>query len=81
MNVFWLIGLIAAGSVLIALGRFTVSGHGLSWPGTYEALAHLWCGFLVGVGCFAQKDQGVRWWAWAALAIISALELVAFLVR
>jgi len=36
-------------SVLAALGRFFVPGHGLSWAGTYEAFAHIIVGFLFGV--------------------------------
>lgn len=66
------------GSVLVALGRFFVPGHGLSWPGTYEAFAHLWCGFLLGVVAF--RPNG-RWFAAIVLCTITVLETVAFLMR
>lgn len=67
-----------AGSALAAAGRFLVPGHGLSWPGTYEAFAHLWCGFLLGVIVF-RKDH--RWSALVVLAAITALETVMFFLR
>lgn len=34
-------------SLIFGIGRFTVAGHALSAAGTYEALAHIWVGFLL----------------------------------
>lgn len=34
-------------AVAVAVGRWFVPGHGLSWPGTYEALAHIWAGIML----------------------------------
>lgn len=66
------------GSVVIAIGRFLVPGHGLSWSGTYEAFAHLWVGFLFGVLTFRPAD---RWFVAAVLFAITMLETVLFLLR
>jgi hypothetical protein len=46
-------------SVLFGLGRFFIQGHDVSWPGTYEAFAHIWVGILL-VFCFS-KVKEVRW--------------------
>lgn len=66
------------GSVAVAVGRFLVPGHGLSWPGSYEAFAHLWVGFLFGVLAFRPVD---RWFVAAVLFAITVLETVLFLLR
>jgi hypothetical protein len=68
--------LIILASSLVAAGRFTVPGHGFSWPGTYEAIAHIWVGFLVGVGVCA-RDRDTRKLAWLALAVITLVEVAA----
>lgn len=34
-------------SLIVGFGRFAVEGHTLSASGTYEALAHIWVGFLL----------------------------------
>lgn len=36
--IFWL------SVTLVGAGRFLVPGHDLSWPGVYEAFAHIWVG-------------------------------------
>ncbi|MBJ7313503.1 hypothetical protein ACFOLJ_23920 [Rugamonas sp. CCM 8940] len=36
-------------SALFGIGRFFVSGHVLTVPGTYETFAHIWSGFLLAV--------------------------------
>ncbi|MDR3405135.1 MAG: phospholipase D-like domain-containing protein [Chthoniobacter sp.] len=46
-----------------------------SWAGTYEAFAHVFCGILIGIFA-ANRD---RFYVWA-LAIITALEALAFFV-
>jgi hypothetical protein len=73
-----LLWLVAGGSLLAGLGRFAVRGHDLSPAGSYEAFAHIWVGFLMGLGLL---PSGVRREAWVALGVISALELVMFLLR
>lgn len=42
-----MIYLITFVSALVAIGRFTVPGHGLSYAGSYEAVAHIWVGALI----------------------------------
>ena len=64
-------------SLFIAVGRFTVPGHGLSWPGSYEAAAHIWVGFLIAM-IVLDED---RWLAVALLTALTALETVMFLSR
>ncbi len=66
--------LIVIASLLVAGGRFTVPGHGLSWPGTYEALAHLWAGALIVLAFRSRLALG-------ALVLLSLLEVVLFLMR
>lgn len=42
---FWKIIVIC--SLIFSIGRFSVTGHAASAAGTYEALAHIWVGFLL----------------------------------
>jgi len=65
-------------AIAVGLGRFTVPGHGLSWPGTYEAFAHIWLGWMIGVAMF-KKDYRVL--AIALLVLLSLFELWMFLNR
>jgi hypothetical protein len=69
-TLFWLF------SLLTAVGRFIVPGHGLSWAGTYEAFAHLWVGGLLGV--WWVRREPVYLWVVGALTV---LETVMFLLR
>lgn len=71
------IALLVAVSALVGLGRFLIPGHDLSWPGTYEAMAHIWVGVLL-VFCFQAK---FRVWAIISLAVITILEVVLFMLR
>jgi hypothetical protein len=66
-------------SVLFGLGRFFIQGHDVSWPGTYEAFAHIWVGILL-VFCFS-KVKEVRWTSIVSLTIITVLEAVMFFRR
>lgn len=68
---------IVIGSVLVAAGRFTVPGHGASWPGSYEAVAHIWVGVLMALG-FVGEHKKV---AWLALALITVVEVVMAVLR
>jgi len=36
-------------SLLFGIGRFFITGHALTGPGTYEAFVHIWSGFLLGI--------------------------------
>lgn len=63
---------IVIGSLLIAAGRFAIPGHGLSWPGSYEAVAHIWVGVLICLGFTGDHKKE----AWVALGLISLLEVV-----
>jgi hypothetical protein len=69
--------IITALSIVVALGRFTIPGHGLSYAGTYEAFAHIWVGALIML-CF---DARWRPLAPIALGVITALETVMFLMH
>lgn len=62
--------------LLVAIGRFTVPGHGLSWPGTYEAFSHLAVGWMLGVW-WVKRDGTYLW----AVGVITALETIMFLLR
>lgn len=67
-------------SILVALGRFFVPGHDLSWPGTYEAFAHIWVGYLLCLSIRDRKRAKGRL-ALASLIVINVFELVMFLCR
>jgi hypothetical protein len=66
-------------SVVAGVLRFMVHGtHGVvSWEDTYEAVAHIWVGYLLAV-CFLRPQ--VRRGTIGCLAVISAIELVMFFV-
>ncbi len=64
-------------SVLIGLLRFVVPSHELSWPGTYEAFAHIFVGILLTL-CF---NKNTRWVALISLIVITLIELFVFLAR
>lgn len=64
-------------SLLVGILRFAVPGHDLSWPGTYEAFAHIWVGALL-VFCF---DKSKRTIAISSLSVITVLEAVMFVLR
>jgi hypothetical protein len=66
-------------SILFGLGRFFIQGHDVSWPGTYEAFAHIWVGILL-VFCFS-KVKEVRWTSILSLTIITVLEVIMFFRR
>jgi hypothetical protein len=72
------LSLMLAISALACLGRFLVPGHSLSWPGTYEAAVHIWCGALI---VLAVKDRPRRLWYICVLTGISLFELAKFLAR
>ena len=64
-------------ALLVGFGRFTVPGHGPSWPGSYEAFAHLSVGALIVLACQAET----RLVALPCLIILSLFELLMFLLR
>jgi hypothetical protein len=64
-------------ALVVVAGRFTIPGHGLSYAGTYEALAHIWVGAMI-VLAF---DERYRVMALAALLGTTVLETVMFLRR
>jgi len=66
---------IVLGTLLMGVLRFSVPGHGFSWPGSYEALAHTGCGVLLCLAC--QKN----WLALKALLIVVVFEGVMFATR
>jgi hypothetical protein len=79
---------LAVSSLLIALGRFTVPGHELSWAGTYEAFAHIWVGILLTLGFYGCRFTSFReffksiWWQpLVYLFVVTNLETIMFLLR
>lgn len=67
-------------SVGIAIGRLLIPGHDVSWPGTYEALAHIFVGMLL-YACFTEPEKHVRRFALWCLVAITVLEVVMFMRR
>ena len=47
-------------SLIFIVGRFTVAGHTLSAAGSYEALAHIWVGFLIAF-CLQEAVWALKW--------------------
>ncbi len=72
----WRVVVLVSVSLLIGIGRFTVPGHGLSWPGSYEALAHLWVGGLLGAW-WNRHDAKLLW----AVGLLSLLEVIMAVFR
>lgn len=67
-------------SLVTGVLRFAIPGHGLSWPGTYEAFAHIWVGALLVLIIVHWKQKEGKL-ALACLLAITVLELVMFLAR
>jgi hypothetical protein len=66
-------------SAVIALGRFTVPGHGLTgWPGTYEALAHIALGALIAIAYFCKVDRAMTI---MFIAVVTLLECAMFALQ
>ena len=80
MTTFWVILI----SLLCGIGRFFIPGHDLSLPGTYEAFAHIWVGFLLAycIDPVLRDFYPDRWKKslWALLAI-TVLEGIMFALR
>lgn len=74
MNLIWLLVI----SGLVAIGRFTIPGvHKIvSWEDSYEAIAHIWIGWLFAT-CILQKNN--RLIGIGLIAALSGLELALFL--
>lgn len=62
-------------SVVVALIRLFVPTHTVSWPGTYEAFAHIWCGYLIALAILRPAARKVALWS---LIVITALEAALF---
>jgi hypothetical protein len=78
-------------ALFIAIGRFLVPGHDLSWAGTYEALAHIWVGYAMAAWWFDHPpiyDTSRFGWLYSrdgryllVLLGLTVLETVMFLIR
>jgi hypothetical protein len=78
-TIYWIIGL----SAVIGILRFFVPGvhHVVSWEDSYEAVAHLWVGYLLALIVINWKDRAIRNVGLWSLGIINAIELTLFFVR
>ena len=66
----------------LAIQRFRIVPR-LNLPtaeGSYEAIAHLFVGGLIGAA-FATSVKASRWWYWSLAIGISLVELVCFIVQ
>ncbi len=68
-------------TLLVVVGRFTVPGHGLSYAGTYEALAHIWCGAMIVLTVYEWNNEHIGKLYLFLLLLATALETVMFLLR
>ncbi len=71
--------LLLISALLIVVGRFTVPSHGLSWPGSYEAIAHIWVGILC-AGIYYEWGTTNAWWIAGVLILTTAFETLMFFV-
>lgn len=62
-------------------GRFLIPGHGLSWPGTYEAFAHIYVGVMFAVAFDRRNIASARIGCGLLLLLATAIETVMFLMR
>ena len=70
-----LLGFMLMSALAVGLGRFTVPGHGLSWPGTYEAFAHIWLGWMIGMAMIRREHHML---AIVLIVVLSLFELWMF---
>ncbi len=75
-----IVWLLLLSSLLIGVGRFTVPGHDLSWPGSYEAFSHIWVGATLTLAIIYWHHR-VGKLAAILLITLSILETVVFLLR
>ena len=75
-SIMWIVGL----SVLVGIGRFSIPGvhQVVSWEDTYEALAHIWVGWLFAVIFLRPLLRKPAIWC---LVVINAIELTMFFMR
>lgn len=64
-------------AVVIGVARFLVPGSPLSWEATYEAVAHILVGLLLGTAFF-HKNRAT---AWVAIGVLTTLETLKFLTK
>jgi 1,4-dihydroxy-2-naphthoate octaprenyltransferase len=62
-------------TVAFGVLRFTMPSQPLSWPGTYQAFAHIFLGFLLGAFVVSRK-----WHYLFFVLALSAVELTAFIM-
>ncbi len=65
--------ILVVATVILAMLRFQMPSHELSWPGTYEAFAHLFVGGLIGA-YLATRDITFM----VLVGILTLVEVVAF---
>ena len=70
-------GIICVLAVAVLIGRLMVPGHDLSWPGTYEAFAHLIIGFFIGL-CFIKEYRTL---CLGAIIFLTIFETIMFFTR
>lgn len=82
--------IIVATAIVVAALRFTVhTPHDLAldWTRSYEALVHLWAGYLLAVVFFRTSIQtaptasATRWLAGGAVLATTSLEVVMWATR
>lgn len=74
-----MITLLLISAAFIVLGRFTVPSHGISWPGSYEAMSHIWVGIVSAV-IYYEWGTTNAWWFAGVLILTTVFETVMFFV-
>lgn len=64
----------------IAFARLRIPSHPLSWPGAYEAFAHLFMGGLIGAWMTCQKREERSKYLFM-ITVLALVELTAFLAK
>lgn len=75
--------ILLVGAAFTLIGRFYVPGHGLSWPGTYEALVHIWIGYVIKMiaDAFQAGEKAKGWKITGLLVALTVLEIIMFKLR
>jgi hypothetical protein len=66
-----------ATALLLLVGRFTFSGHGVSWPGTYEAFAHIWVGITITLS-WVYRGTELGYLSLGLLVLLTTVETAVF---
>lgn len=72
--------LLLLSTLAVIAGRLFIPGHDLSLVGSYEAAAHIWCGWIVTVAYYRRGTE-IAWAAILLFFLATVFEVAMFMVR